>query len=285
MLLLCLAPSFDLTLIRTVYKTIEAAPEAGKPFTVTAEDTLVTKMYFDGYELTPVRIADKPLYFGVVSLYNSEQSLFTQMTNPTPAGFLSHPKQTVYLAPTNVKTKSLNNPSHIRIPASFIQKQEAEKDRIAQERSLIKDSITKSSLKDEFCFKTDLPIQSQKVSDFGSFRRLPNGFKYFHTGLDLRARSPRPIYSIADGKIALAQEFVVPGNAVIIDHGNSIFSKYYHLSSISVQPGEEIKKGTMIGKSGGTGRVEAPHLHWEVSWKGIPTDPLAFLETMKSVCL
>src|SRR5690606_12376153 len=158
-------------------------------------------------------------------------------------------------------------------------------DQIATERGLIKSALANDTPLKEFCFDVDRPIKSARVSKFGSFRRLPNGYKYFHTGLDLRARRPSPIYAMADGTVALAQKFVVPGNAVIIDHGNSIFSKYYHLSSILTNPNDTVKKGTMIGKSGNTGRVEAPHLHWEVTWKGIPTDPIAFLNTMKSLCL
>jgi murein DD-endopeptidase MepM/ murein hydrolase activator NlpD len=89
---------------------------------------------------------------------------------------------------------------------------------------------------------------------------------------------------MAEGKVALSRHFHVPGNAVIIDHGNSIFSKYYHLSELSVKEGTSVLKGALIGKSGGTGRVEAPHLHWEITWRGIPMDPLSFLKLSKDIC-
>ncbi len=277
-------PSHNLVNILHIHTPFENQPEAGKSIILSPHNDLVQNMYFDGYELTPFNNKGKRSFFGVISLYNPPQSTLTQITRPRVQA-LSHPLQKIYLATIDVKVKELNNPAQIRIPATFLKKQEESKDQIAIERSLIRTAIANNTPVEDFCFDADVPLRSKRVSKFGSFRSLPNGYKYFHTGTDLRARTPVPIYAMAEGKVALAQKFVVPGNAVVIDHGNSIFSKYYHLSSILVEPGEKIKKGTMVGKSGGTGRVEAPHLHWEVSWKGIPTDPEDFLKTLKSVCI
>lgn len=158
-------------------------------------------------------------------------------------------------------------------------------DQIQLERELIRSTILKETPGETLCFDTQLPVESVRTSKFGSYRRLPTGLQYFHTGLDLRARTGTPIYAMADGAVAIAQFMNVPGNAVILDHGNSIFSKYYHLSELLVSPGQKVKKGDLIGKAGDTGRVEAAHLHWEVSWKGVVTDPKVFLDTLKTACL
>lgn len=159
-----------------------------------------------------------------------------------------------------------------------------EADQIKQEKSLIKANLLKETSANSFCFKTKIPLHSKIVSTFGSYRRLPSGQQYFHTGTDMRAATGTPIYAMADGEVVLANKFVIPGNAVFVDHGNGIYSKYFHLSEILVKPGQKIKMGELIGKSGGTGRVEAPHFHWEISWKSFPTDPMVFLNTMNAAC-
>lgn len=205
---------------------------------------------------------------------------------PIKKSFLSHPQENILISNIDIRIRPLDNPSSIRIPASFFT--DLEKigtSQIDQEKHLIKSTLLKDSPADGVCMETSQPIKSARTSKFGSYRRLPTGMQYFHTGLDLRAAVGTPVYSMADGEVALAQNFVVPGGAVIIDHGNTIFSKYYHLSELLVKPGQKVKKGDLIAKSGGTGRVEAPHLHWEVSWKGLPTDPVIFMDTVKSICL
>ena len=205
--------------------------------------------------------------------------------SPLVKRHFSHPTQNIAIAIVSVQTKKLDNPSAIRIPANFFNElQKIEASQIEQEKSTIKSSLLKES-PGSFCMETQLPIKSKQVSQFGSYRRLPTGIQYFHTGLDLRAMIGTNIYAMADGEVSIADKFVIPGNAVIIDHGNTIFSKYYHLSELLVKPGQKVKKGELIAKSGNTGRVEAPHLHWEVAWKGVVTDPLIFMDTVKSVCL
>lgn len=222
---------------------------------------------------------------GAISLYAEDSALVHGYAN-IKRHIFNHPEQNILLALVSIKTRPLNNPSSIRIPATFFTEiEKIEKSKMDEEKNLIRSTISVENPKDPSCLETQYPIQSVRTSKFGSYRRLPTGLQYFHTGLDLRAATGTPIYTMADGVVALSQPFIVPGNAVIVDHGKAIFSKYYHLSEPLVTPGQKVKKGDLIGKSGGTGRVEAPHLHWEVSWKGIPADPAAFVETTKSVCL
>ncbi len=92
--------------------------------------------------------------------------------------------------------------------------------------------------------------------------------KGLHPGLDLRARTPLPVIAIADGTVYGN----VGGNFGIIKikHSDALYSVYEHLSSISVTPGQSVKKGDVIGKTGSVGAT-APHLHF-----GITTDPNVF---------
>ncbi len=255
---------------------------AGETFWFESADPQYISYHFQDIPLAQVKSSR---FFGAISLYAKDYERITGFSK-VQKKFLKHPKQNVLVSDIKIKTRPLENPSSIRIPTSFFDNlQKVGEDQIQNERILIRSTILNDTPKDDFCMETELPVKSVRTSQFGSYRRLPTGLQYFHTGLDLRARTGTPIYAMADGEVSLSQFFNVPGNAVIVDHGNSIFSKYFHLSDLAVTPGQQIKKGDLIGKAGATGRVEAAHLHWEVTWKGIVTDPQAFMNTMKTACL
>jgi murein DD-endopeptidase MepM/ murein hydrolase activator NlpD len=55
------------------------------------------------------------------------------------------------------------------------------------------------------------------------------------------------------------------GKMIMIDHGNGYQTLYAHLSKISVEPGQSVPRGEIIGSSGSTGNSTGPHLHFEVS--------------------
>ena len=54
------------------------------------------------------------------------------------------------------------------------------------------------------------------------------------------------------------------GNYIILDHGNGLFTAYYHCSSILISQGQTVKQGQVIAKAGHTGNTTGPHLHFEV---------------------
>jgi murein DD-endopeptidase MepM/ murein hydrolase activator NlpD len=92
------------------------------------------------------------------------------------------------------------------------------------------------------------------------------------------------IYSVAEGEVVYSGTMSMPGKNIIIDHGQGIFSRYFHLNNLLVKAKQKIKKGEKIALSGATGRVEAPHLHWEMAWKGMPLDPQSFLQVWAQFC-
>ncbi|MCB1327776.1 MAG: M23 family metallopeptidase [Spirochaetales bacterium] len=98
-----------------------------------------------------------------------------------------------------------------------------------------------------------------------------------HQGLDLRGLTGAPIFALADGTIALAENMFFEGNLTVIDHGQGIFSVYMHQSELLVQPGEHVEAGQLIGRTGATGMVTGPHLHISVYVRGISADPLSML--------
>jgi murein DD-endopeptidase MepM/ murein hydrolase activator NlpD len=67
------------------------------------------------------------------------------------------------------------------------------------------------------------------------------------------------------------------GKMVVIDHGNGMSTRYAHLSRYDVIPGQEIRRGDVLGRSGATGKVTSPHLHFEVRRGGNPLNPMTYL--------
>ncbi len=98
-----------------------------------------------------------------------------------------------------------------------------------------------------------------------------------HRGLDLRGNTGEPVFSIAAGRVALAEEMFYEGNFVIIDHGNKIFSYYMHLDSLQVRPGDLIRAGAVLGRVGSSGVSTAAHLHVSLMIRGVQVDPLSIL--------
>jgi murein DD-endopeptidase MepM/ murein hydrolase activator NlpD len=99
----------------------------------------------------------------------------------------------------------------------------------------------------------------------------------FHTGLDFAGGEGLQIFAPAPGKVVFAAPLTVRGNATIIDHGWGVYSGFWHQSQISVNVGDMVETGQVIGLVGGTGRVTGAHLHWEVWVNGVQVDPLNWL--------
>jgi murein DD-endopeptidase MepM/ murein hydrolase activator NlpD len=116
------------------------------------------------------------------------------------------------------------------------------------------------------------------ASRFGS-RRSYNGsdYSFYHTGVDYCGQIGDPIYASATGVVVFAGPLTVRGNATMIDHGWGVYSAYMHQSEILVKVGDHVEQGQLIGRVGNTGRVEGPHLHFEILVGGIPVDPLTWL--------
>ncbi|MCL1851770.1 MAG: M23 family metallopeptidase [Peptococcaceae bacterium] len=123
-----------------------------------------------------------------------------------------------------------------------------------------------------------LPLQGTISSPFG-YRPDPfnsNAIE-FHNGVDLVAPYGTPVKASADGRIISAAEEGGWGLRVKIDHGYGIITFYAHLSQMDAQPGQEVKRGDIIGYLGNSGRSTGNHLHYGAFVNGQPFNPLEFL--------
>ncbi len=113
-------------------------------------------------------------------------------------------------------------------------------------------------------------------SGYGVRRDPIYGSSKFHAGLDFAAKTGTPVFATADGKVTEAGRQSGYGNCIDISHGYNYLTRYAHLSEILVKPGQEVKRGEMIGKVGSTGKSTGPHLHYEVRFKDEPQNPVNY---------
>lgn len=121
------------------------------------------------------------------------------------------------------------------------------------------------------------PINVPSSGGFMVARSYPDGTTGFHEGLDYATAYGAPVRAAAHGVVALAEPLGVRGNAIYIDHGAGVFSGYFHLSQILVEPGQVVEPGQLIGRVGSTGLSTGPHLHFEIRVNGYNVSPWQWL--------
>jgi murein DD-endopeptidase MepM/ murein hydrolase activator NlpD len=115
------------------------------------------------------------------------------------------------------------------------------------------------------------------LSSFGQRTDPFSGEGAFHKGVDISAVSGTGVRATADGVVvhsAFASDY---GRLVVVDHGNGVQTYYAHLSKFYVRAGQDVRQGDFVGAVGSSGRVTAPHLHYEVRVGGAPMNPYFFL--------
>jgi murein DD-endopeptidase MepM/ murein hydrolase activator NlpD len=103
------------------------------------------------------------------------------------------------------------------------------------------------------------------------------GTDAIHGGVDISVKVGSPVRSTAAGRIVFAGVDGDWGRKIEIDHGNGLITIYAHLSRLDVKVDTVVRKGDTIGLSGNSGRSTAPHLHYEVRYRGIACNPEEFL--------
>lgn len=121
------------------------------------------------------------------------------------------------------------------------------------------------------------PTQGWISSDFG-YRDSPfTGRREFHKGLDISGPSGTPIYAPANAEVVFCGKDGGYGICVVLDHGHGLKTRYGHLSRYSVEPGQQVERGQLLGYIGNTGRSTGPHLHYEVRNNGVPVNPMRYI--------
>jgi murein DD-endopeptidase MepM/ murein hydrolase activator NlpD len=121
------------------------------------------------------------------------------------------------------------------------------------------------------------PVRGQISEGFGQRMDPFSGEGAFHSGVDIRAPFGTRVEAGGDGIVLEAGWDSGYGNAIVVDHGDGLATKYGHLSKIFVVVGQEVKRGQVIGAVGMTGKSTGPHLHYEVLVNDTPVNPMKYL--------
>ena len=146
----------------------------------------------------------------------------------------------------------------------------------AQAMKIYGTTTSKNYVKSEYI----VPMTSKITSSFGKARVYNSTLNGYHSGTDFRAKVGTEIVASNSGRVVLAQDRFYSGNSIIIDHGQGIYTCYYHLSAFNVKEGDIVDKAQVIGLSGDTGRITGPHLHFSARVGGLQVDPLQLISLL-----
>ncbi|MBL8001534.1 MAG: peptidoglycan DD-metalloendopeptidase family protein [Flavobacteriales bacterium] len=112
-----------------------------------------------------------------------------------------------------------------------------------------------------------MPVCGELTSPFGPRRGR------MHYGIDLELDQGDPVVAAFEGMVRVSRYNRTFGNVVVVRHSNGLETLYAHLSQRSVEVGDHVEAGTLLGLGGNTGRSFGDHLHFEVRYLDQPIDP------------
>lgn len=119
-----------------------------------------------------------------------------------------------------------------------------------------------------------LPTKGKVTTEFGEARYVNGALtNYRHAGIDIAAPRNTEVLSANSGKVMLSMPLVLTGNSIVVDHGEGLFSVYFHLDKLHVTVGEMVERGQLIGEVGSTGFSTGPHLHFTMSYYRFNIEP------------
>ncbi len=121
------------------------------------------------------------------------------------------------------------------------------------------------------------PVKGILTSGFGTRRDPMTGRRANHYGLDIATSPGRAVRASADGIVLRSGRVGGLGKAVYVSHGYGLTTRYGHLASVAVEPGQKIRQGDTLGFVGSTGKSTGYHLHYEVRQDGKAVNPVAYI--------
>ena len=121
------------------------------------------------------------------------------------------------------------------------------------------------------------PVRGYLSATFGKRNDPFTGLRDFHSGIDISTPLGTSVQAPADGVVVSCGVKGGYGNAMVIDHGYGIVTRYAHLASYNVRPGQRVRRGDVIAFVGNTGKSTAPHLHYEVWVRDQAQNPIQYI--------
>jgi len=165
----------------------------------------------------------------------------------------------------------------LTVEKKFTEPSPEQQQQIAEGVKIKEDYLSRVTPAREWDGKFTAPADAAISDVYGSQRIFNGNAQRPHWGLDFRVPTGTPVAAMNQGTVLLARFLYFEGNCVVIDHGQGLLTLYFHLSEFKVKEGDQVKRGQVLGLSGGTGRATGPHLHVEVRWQGARLDPAALM--------
>jgi len=121
------------------------------------------------------------------------------------------------------------------------------------------------------------PVRGYLSSGYGRRSDPFTGQTSFHPGIDVSAPRGAEIMAPADGVVVSVGRRGAYGQAIVVDHGFDVVTRYGHMEKFNVRAGQRVRRGDVIGFVGNTGRSNAPHLHYEVWVRDKLQNPIHYI--------
>ena len=186
-----------------------------------------------------------------------------------------------YKASGNIYLREKQYPKeNLSVNPKMVNPPKKELGRIQNESKLIGTALRTMTAQRKWTTPPQPPLASITLTSNYGKQRIYNGQpRAGHNGADIRAVTGTSVRAPFAGTIILAGFHYYAGGSVYIDSGNGVITAFFHLSNILVKKGDKVEKGQVVAKSGATGRVTGPHLHYSLILGGQFVDPIPLLST------
>jgi murein DD-endopeptidase MepM/ murein hydrolase activator NlpD len=162
----------------------------------------------------------------------------------------------------------------LSVPRSFTELDAATLERVAREKTAL-ERLWETATPARFWHSPfRVPLEEPARGTGFGLKRIINGDpRAPHTGVDFSAPAGTPVLAANAGLVALAEEHFFAGRSLVLDHGEGLYTMYFHLQDSLFHSGQRVTQGEVIGHVGSTGRATGPHLHWGVRLYGARINP------------
>ena len=212
-----------------------------------------------------------------VSMETTPGTYALELAGETVAGKVSSEKISSIRKFTVARGKYPKIEVKLSVEGKFTEPNPEQQKQIEEGQQIKKDYLNRVTPEREWSGQFTAPADAAISDVFGTERVFNGKAQSTHFGLDFRVPSGTPVAAMNDGTVLLARPLYFEGNFVVLDHGQGLLTLYLHLSEFKVKEGDQVKRGQVVGLSGGTGRATGPHLHVAVRWQGTYLDPATLI--------
>ena len=126
--------------------------------------------------------------------------------------------------------------------------------------------------------RLSFPVKGKVLNNFGRKKDKNLNTYIVYNGVNISSSKGASVRAVFGGKILYTGTLEGYGNIIILGHGKEYHSLYGHLDEFITKVGKIVRSGQIIGRSGDTGSIFGESLYFEIRHKGVPIEPMAWLD-------